>query len=143
LLLIATLCVACDSITAFYIQNDTNDLHYVRVTVNRTGGVYVHQVDPRTAGYAVNSVDPGPPDEGDFFTVELLDATCTLIDAWGMPSTGGYLEISATPEFIRGFEAAYSAVDEASDGVEPSGSRVSDGVRHPTVMECGATTILP
>jgi hypothetical protein len=140
LCLLSSVLAGCDSIQAFYVRNVTDEPYFVRVTVNRTGAVYVHQVDPRSAGFASQGVVPGPGDEGDGFSVELLDASCDRIDEWGMPSSGGYLEISENPRFNRGFEAAHSAVD-ASDGLNPSSSP-ANGLQHPTVLECGATDTL-
>jgi hypothetical protein len=140
LLLLCAALTACDSIQSFYIRNVTDEPYFVRVTVNRTGTIYVHQVDPRSAGYASQGVVPGPGDEGDVFSVELLDATCDPIGEWGMPSSGGYLEISAAPRFIRGFEAALAAA-EASDGPKPTGSP-ANSLPHATIMECGATDTL-
>ena len=100
LMLAALFCTSCHGWFAFSVRNDTDELHYVRVTANRTGQIYVHQVDPRTSGAAsFGPIDPGPP-EGDVYTVELLDATCSPLAEWGMPSTGGYLKISGTPEFF-------------------------------------------
>jgi hypothetical protein len=140
LLLTLLICSACDSAIAFYISNKTDQLHYVRVTVNRTGGVYVHQVDPGASGYAVQGVDPGPGDDGDVYSVELLDAECNPIREWSMPSTGGYLEIADPPEFVPGYFETPPGSDSAG-GVDPS--LAPGGLQHPTVLECGATDTLP
>ena len=134
LLLVLLVCTACDSVIAFYIQNETDQPHYVRVTVNRTGGIYVHQVDPRASGYATQGVVPGPGDEGDVYTVELLDAECNPIREWSMPSTGGYLEIADESEFVPG---AYYEDRPSPDPTDDS------GLQHVTVLECGATDTLP
>lgn len=137
LVLTLLLCTACDHYFELYIQNETNELHYVRVTVNRTGGVYVHHVEPRTSGYASQFVMPGLPQD-DVYTVELLDAACNPIAEWGMPSTGGFLRVSGAPEFLPWFPAE----DPASPGdIGPSG--LPDVLRHVTVMRCGATDTLP
>jgi hypothetical protein len=141
LVLTVLLCVACDSTIAFFIQNETDELHYVRVTVNRTGRVYVHHVEPRTSGFATRGVVPGPGDQGDVYTVELLDAACNPIAEWGMPSTGGYLKVSGAPEFLPGY---YAEDPPSPDGTgEIGASEPPDGLRHVTVLRCGATDTLP
>jgi hypothetical protein len=139
LVLTLLLCTACDSFFELYIQNETDELHYVRVTVNRNGYVYVHRVEPRTSGFAGQFVAPGPP-EDDVYTIELLDAACIPIAEWGMPSTGGYLEVSAAPEFVPG---------PLEDPPSPSGtgdvgaSQPPHGFEHVTVLACGAVDTLP
>jgi hypothetical protein len=133
LLLTLLVSTACDSVIAFYIRNETDQPHYVRVTVNRTRGVYVHQVDPRASGYASRGVVPGPGDEGDVYTVELLDADCNPIHEWSMPSTGGYLEIADEPEFVPGAYFEDPPSPDATDDI---------GLQHVTVMDCGATDTL-
>lgn len=141
LVLPALFCAACDSGIAFYIHNETDELHYVRVTVNRTGRVHVHEVEPRTSGYASRNFVSGPGDEGDVYTVELLDAGRTPIAEWGMPSTGGYLEVSEAPEFVPGY---YVEDPPSPDGTGDIGtSQPPDVLRHVTVLTCGATDTLP
>jgi hypothetical protein len=141
LVLTALLCVACDSTINFYIQNETDELHYVRVTVNSSGRVYVHHVEPRTSGYAVRSVVPGLGDQGDVYTVELLDAACDPIAEWGMPSTGGLLRISGAPEFLPNYLPEHPPGPDGSG--EIGASALPDVLRHVTVLRCGATDTLP
>jgi hypothetical protein len=136
-MLVAVLCTSCHGWYSFYIQNDTDELHYVRVTVNRTGAVYVHQVDPRASGPAAYGIPPASPDEGEPFTVELLDADCNPVAEWAMPEIGGYLEISAAPKFVPGgFPADSASTQDTGDvGASPS----ADDLQHETVLACGAT----
>ena len=141
LMLAAVFCTSCHAWFSFYIRNETNELHYVRVTVNRDGGVYVHQVDPRTSGYATSGHPAVPWNEGDAFayTVELLDEACNPIAEWGMPSTGGYLEISEVPEFLPGELPPASPQDTGESGASES----PDRLEHMTVLACGATDTVP
>jgi hypothetical protein len=132
MLLIALICIACDSFMAFYIQNETDDLHYVRVTVQRTGGVYVHRVEPGASGYAAQGLT-GAGDDDDHFTVELLDRECNPIDEWGMPFSGGLLRIDEEPHFVPGY---YS---EPVDSTGPSDGGSGAANTHVSVIECGAT----
>jgi hypothetical protein len=138
LILVAVFCTSCHGWYTFDIQNDTDELYYVRVTVNRTGAVYVHQVDPRASGTAAYGIPPTAPDEGEPFTVELLDADCNPVAEWEMPEIGGYLEISGAPEFVPG---GWIPVESAS--TEGTGDAVAslpaDELQHETVLACGAT----
>ena len=136
-LLVALICVACDGYQKFYIQNDTDNLHYVRVTVHRTDDVYVHRVEPRATGYAARGVTSPSDDADDAMTVELLDAECNPIDEWGMPLSGGFLRIDEEPDFVRGY---YS---EPVSSLEPSAGASAVGNTHLTVFECGATDTIP
>ena len=139
LVLVIPALAACDSYFELYVQNETDELHYVRVTVNRTGGVYVHQVEPRASSYASQFVAPGPP-EDDVYTVELLDAACIPIAEWGMPTTGGYLEVSAAPEFVPG---PFFEDPPYPYGTGDIGSQQPDDLKHVTVLACGVTDTLP
>jgi hypothetical protein len=135
------LCTSCHAWFSFYIQNETDERHYVRVTVHRNGAVYVHEVDPRTSGYAGGHGPAVPWNEGDAYayTVELLDEGCSPLAEWGMPSTGGYLEISEAPEFLPGELPPASPQDTGESGASES----PDSFEHMTVLACGANDTLP